>query len=85
MAQPLITLRFLLFNKMIGIFIEKRQCDCRISGIMFQRSISSYLSKAWEQFPVVVLTGARQAGKTTLARHFLSAADYVTLDILASW
>ena len=49
---------------------------------MFHRSISSYLSKAWEQFPVVVLTGARQVGKTTLARHFLPGAGYVTLDVL---
>jgi len=38
------------------------------------------LASAWKQFPVVVLTGARQVGKTTLARHFLPKADYVTLD-----
>lgn len=29
------------------------------------------------------MTGARQVGKTTLARHFLPKADYVTLDIPA--
>ena len=33
-----------------------------------------------EQFPVVVLTGARQVGKTTLARWILPDATYVTLD-----
>lgn len=39
------------------------------------------LASAWTQFPVVVLTGARQVGKTTLARHFLPEAAYVTLDV----
>jgi predicted AAA+ superfamily ATPase len=41
------------------------------------------LATAWKQFPVIVLTGARQVGKTTLARHFLPGAAYVTLDVTA--
>jgi predicted AAA+ superfamily ATPase len=48
---------------------------------MFQRLLESPLRRAWKQFPVVVVTGARQAGKTTLARSFLPRGDYVTLDI----
>lgn len=32
-------------------------------------------------FPVVVLTGARQVGKTSLARRVCAEADYVSLDL----
>ena len=45
------------------------------------RHISDTLRKAAAQFPVVVLTGARQAGKTTLVRRLFPQADYVTFDI----
>jgi predicted AAA+ superfamily ATPase len=48
---------------------------------MIKRLIESRLKSAWKQFPVVVLTGARQVGKTTLARTFLPQAAYVTLDL----
>ncbi|MBI2422956.1 MAG: ATP-binding protein [Candidatus Hydrogenedentes bacterium] len=37
--------------------------------------------KACAQFPAVVLTGARQAGKTSLVRHLFPEAGYVSLDI----
>ncbi|MDR1818154.1 MAG: ATP-binding protein [Puniceicoccales bacterium] len=47
---------------------------------MIPRHLTTVLAKAWQQFPVVVLTGARQVGKTTLARNFLPDARYVTLD-----
>ena len=50
---------------------------------MFRRILSSYLAQAWKQFPVVVMTGARQVGKTTLAKNFLPQADYITLDLPA--
>ena len=45
------------------------------------RSIESWIRRASSQFPVLLLTGARQVGKTTLLRHL--AGDerrYVTLD-----
>ena len=55
----------------------------RIDGIFMYicRTLESTLRKATEQFPVVMVTGARQVGKTTFLRH-LSAEDrrYVTLD-----
>jgi hypothetical protein len=46
-----------------------------------ERHISDILAKAAAQFPVVVLTGARQAGKTSLVRRLFPKADYVTFDI----
>ena len=47
---------------------------------MIARFIRPHVASAVEQFPVVVLTGARQVGKTTLARWILPDATYVTLD-----
>ena len=38
------------------------------------------IRSALSQFPVVVLTGARQTGKTTLSRWLLPHASYVSLD-----
>lgn len=45
------------------------------------RTIETTILRASAQFPVVLLTGARQVGKTTLLRH-ISGADrtYVSLD-----
>lgn len=47
----------------------------------FPRTIEQPLLKAAATFPVILVTGARQVGKTTLLRH-LGGADraYVTLD-----
>lgn len=46
-----------------------------------ERHISEVVRKAFAQFPVAVVTGARQAGKTSLARHLFPEAGYVTFDI----
>ena len=46
-----------------------------------ERHISDTIQKAFAQFPVVVVTGARQAGKTSLVRHLFPDANYVTFDI----
>jgi predicted AAA+ superfamily ATPase len=48
------------------------------------RLLEPTLERALGSFPVVVLTGARQTGKTTLARHVASAATrtFRTLDDL---
>ena len=47
------------------------------------RAMAPVVSRALEIFPVVVLTGARQTGKSTLAKDIepLSNRRYVTLDV----
>jgi len=45
-----------------------------------ERILTSRLLKLAEGFPVVVVSGARQAGKTTLLRHVFPDFDYVVFD-----
>ena len=44
------------------------------------RQIEKRLLRLADHFPVIVVTGARQVGKTTLLRHLFSEADHVTFD-----
>jgi len=46
------------------------------------RKLEKPLKEALEQFPVVLITGPRQAGKSTLLQHCLSGYNYVSLDDL---
>jgi len=47
------------------------------------RRITSKIREIVEQFPVMVLTGARQVGKSTLLRHEFPDFSYCTLDDFA--
>lgn len=47
----------------------------------FQRAIRGRIEQLASQFPVVVLTGARQTGKTTLLREAFPHHGYVSLDL----
>ncbi|MBS0607206.1 MAG: ATP-binding protein [Verrucomicrobia bacterium] len=44
------------------------------------RQLEKPLKEVLEQFPVVLITGPRQAGKSTLLQHCLKGYNYVTLD-----
>lgn len=47
---------------------------------MLDRTMVTTLQRAMGTFPAIVLTGARQTGKTTLLRRVLPSHRYVTLD-----
>ena len=51
--------------------------------IWIHRVLTGRLQTALRQFPVVLLSGARQVGKTVLCRHVWPEANYVTLDLPA--
>jgi predicted AAA+ superfamily ATPase len=44
------------------------------------RHMENAINKAVKMFPAVLITGARQVGKTTLLRHMKSEIPYLTLD-----
>ncbi len=47
------------------------------------RLLATDIAKARATRPVVLLTGARQTGKSSLLRHLLPDAEYVTFDRIA--
>ncbi len=48
---------------------------------MIKRTILDYVTKSVKFYPVTLITGARQVGKSTLARLFIEKGfSYVSLD-----
>jgi predicted AAA+ superfamily ATPase len=47
---------------------------------MIERTITKKLSEMLEKFPVALLTGPRQSGKSTLLRNAFPTCDYVSLE-----
>jgi len=47
---------------------------------MIQRAISTSLQRYLKSFPIVLVTGSRQVGKTTLVRELLPGYKYVLLE-----
>ena len=45
-----------------------------------KRNIETVVNKASKMFPAILITGARQVGKTTLIKHMKSDIPYLTLD-----
>ena len=52
-------------------------------NMWISRKYESILRELFSQFPAVVLTGARQVGKTSLVRHLFPEAEYISLDLPA--
>lgn len=51
-----------------------------MQGMYRNRLLSIRLARLTENFPVVVVSGARQVGKTTLLKHLFPQHDYVVFD-----
>lgn len=49
---------------------------------MFKRAIKKYVIQSLENYPVVIIIGAKQVGKSTLAYEFVKEKgyDYISLD-----
>jgi predicted AAA+ superfamily ATPase len=46
-----------------------------------ERSLTPALKNALKERPAILITGARQTGKTSLCRHFFSGYQFVSLDL----
>ncbi len=80
-----------LYNmcKLTCLFVHIQMLFCAYSNVMIiqvmhylSRSMESRIEQALESHPVIILTGPRQVGKSTLLEHadFLKHWKYLTLD-----
>lgn len=53
---------------------------CYAKGSMIERTIRPVLEELFQQYPVVTVTGPRQAGKTTLCREVFPNLEYINLE-----
>ncbi|WP_187146300.1 hypothetical protein [Candidatus Amoebophilus asiaticus] len=52
-----------------------------MSGHMIYRTLQDRLSQIVHQFPVITITGPRQLGKITLAKHIFPNHTYINLEL----
>jgi predicted AAA+ superfamily ATPase len=64
----------------IAKYINLHKCGAYWFIMWIERDYSTKIEEAVKSRPVVLLTGIRQAGKSSLLQKLLSDADYVTLD-----
>jgi len=53
----------------------------KLSTIRFNRDLSSHLRNLADQFPAIIVTGARQTGKTTILKDVFPDHNYLSLDL----
>lgn len=57
------------------------QSHCILDGKMYlKRTLENFVRKINNQFPVLLIAGPRQVGKTTFLKHISEQRTYVTLD-----
>jgi len=47
---------------------------------MINRNVETYIERVKKGFPIITITGPRQSGKTTLAKHLFYDLEYVSLE-----
>lgn len=62
------------------IILKLHDIPATMRNMYFHRKLEKPLKEALTQFPVVLITGPRQAGKSTLLQHTLKGYNYVTFD-----
>jgi predicted AAA+ superfamily ATPase len=62
------------------IMLNINSADVIYAGMYIERIVTERLKRLVDTFPAVVVTGARQVGKSTLLQHVFSQADCVVFD-----
>lgn len=65
----------------VSYMLDKTEMQFHTVRSMIQRTAEQRITQALQYFPCIVLTGARQTGKTTLLRSLLPEYNYVSLDL----
>ena len=66
--------------QIVDLFVEFLRTNHYISMMWINRHYTEMVLKMAKAYPALVLTGPRQAGKTSLLRHIFPHADYISLD-----
>ena len=75
-SPTIFSYRFTIESKICTIFAES------IEFVMIERTITAKLQRMTTLYPIVLLTGPRQSGKSTLLREKFTEYQYVSLEDL---